>query len=209
MVDAEIANNVNNFFDPAAIRIGVGYGITDDIELGLASYAFPTSDAGKGDIHGNIGYKLVRGASGGKLEAIARLDLGYNLLAEGLDPLGLGVQVQYNVTDKIAVFTPGSQLHIGLESPNTIDFNLPVGVGLQATPELFAYLQTTLFTLGIKDASDSTFIFADTTPLEIGAIYNAMQALDVFAALDMDLTNSPGDTLTILVGARYYGGKLN
>jgi hypothetical protein len=209
MVGVDLVNISSSFFDPAVIGVRVGYGITDDIELAFAGYAFSTSDVGKGDLAAGLGYKLARGAAGGKMEAIARLQLGYNLGAEGLDPLGLGVQVQYNVNEKIALFTPGNQLGIGLEEPNAIAFDLPVGAGFQATPELFAYLQTSLLTIAIKDAGDSTFIFADRTPLELGAIYNVMPALDVQVAISTDLSNSAFDPFAILIGARYYGGKLN
>ncbi len=210
MVGVDIENNVNNFFDPAVITVGVGYGITDDFELGFASYSFPTSAAGEGAIGANLGYKLARGAAGGKMEAIARLSGGYLLALDGiLLPLGLGVQVQYLVNEKIAVVTPGNQLLIGLEEPNPIGFDLPVGAGFQATPELFVALQTSLLSIAIKDAGDSTFIFADRTPIALTATYNVMPALDVHAGISMDLTNEPGDTFSILLGARYYGGKLN
>lgn len=217
MVGADIVNFTSNFFDPALIRVLVGYGITDDIELAFAHYAFPTSDVGKGSIAAGLGFKLVRGGMGGKLEAIARAQIGYDLAASidvttgetsgAVSPLGLGVHVQYNVTDKIALITPGNQLVIGLD-PNFIQLAIPVGVGLQATPELYVQLDTNIANIDIKDSATAV-IFADTTPLTLTATYNVMPALDVLVGVATDLTNSPGDTLAILIGARYYGGKLN
>lgn len=209
MVGADIVNFTSSFFDPAFIDVGVGYGINDDFEIGFVGYGFATSDVGKGDIAANLGYNIVRGGAGGKLDAAVRLSAGYNLGTEGLDPLGLGLHARYRVNDKIAVYTPGDQLGIGLEEPNPIAFDLPVGAAFQATPELYAYLQTNLLTIAIKDAGDSTFIFADTTPIALGAIYNVMPALDVNVAIGTDLSNSPFDPTSILIGARYYGGKLN
>ncbi|MFN0246986.1 MAG: hypothetical protein ACKV2T_08750 [Kofleriaceae bacterium] len=220
-VGADVVNFTESFFDPAIIRVFVGYGITDDIELAFAHYAFPTSDVGKGDILAQVGVKLARGAMGGKLEAIARAQIGYDLAASvdlmtgetsgAVAPLGLGVHVQYNVTDKISLVTPGNQLTVGLD-PFTMALNIPVGVGFQATPELYVQLDTSLATINIKDSATAV-IFADATPLAVTATYNVMPALDVLAGLALDLTPADplgvGDTFAILLGARYYGGKLN
>lgn len=219
-VGVDIVNFTNSFFDPALIGISAGYGITDDFELSLIGYSFATSDAGKGSIGVGLGYNLVRNGSGGKLDAAARLSTGFDLAGKvdlttgetsaSVSPLGLGVQVRYKVTDKIAVFTPGDQLTIGLD-PNFIDLSLPVGVGMEATPELFVSLETNIATINIKDSATAV-IFADTTPLQIVGRYNVMPALDVLAGLSLDLTPPDpvgvGDTFAILVGARYYGGTL-
>jgi len=39
-------------------------------------------------------------------------------------------------------------------------------------------------------------------------VYNVLPALDVQAAVATDLSNAPGDNLSLLLGARYYAGKL-
>lgn len=223
-VGLDVVNFTSSFFDPAVIGISAGYGITDDFELALIGYSFATNDAGKGSIGVGVGYNLVRNGSGGKLDAAARLTTGFDLAGKinlttnetsaSVSPLDLGVQVRYKVTDKIAVFTPGGQLSIGLD-PNVIDLSLPVGVGMEATPELFVSLETNIATINIKDSATAV-IFADTTPLQIVGRYNVMPALDVLAGLALDLTppdvgtveTGIGDTLAILVGARYYGGAL-
>lgn len=211
MVGADILNNVNNFFDPAVIRVLGGYGITDDIELAFGAYTFPTNGAGDGSIDVGLGFKLARGAMGGKLEAIGRAEIGYSLGGEAVNPLGLGVHVRYNLSDKLCLITPGNQLEIGLD-PNFIALNIPVGVGFQATPELYAQLDTNLATINIKDSATAV-IFADTTPIRLTAVYNAMPALDILAGIALDVTPPDplgvGDTFNILVGARYYGGKLD
>ena len=51
-------------------------------------------------------------------------------------------------------------------------------------------------------------IGADTTMVSLTAVYNALPALDIQAAVGTDLPSSPGDALTFLVGARYYAGAL-
>lgn len=219
-VGVDIATFTSSFFDPAFIRILGGYGITDDFEINFGHYAFPTSDVGKGSIDVGLGYKLLRGAAGGKLEAIARVQTGYSLLAKDLKPLGLGVHVQYNVTPKIALITPGGQLQFGLAGDKKpITFGLPVSVGFQAAPKLYAQLDTTLATFKIANSA-TTIIGSDTTPIALTVYYTPKPAIDVFAGLSFDATppdvvvgttttsGSVGDTLAILVGGRYYIGKL-
>jgi hypothetical protein len=193
----------------------LGYGFTDDFEVQVP-YAFATKDFEiKGNLAIDVGYKLLRGAAGGKLEAIARVRGGYSFLDEIATPLQLGVHVQYNFTDTLAVISgvPGSQqLRITLDDGGSmvkpIDFSLPIGVGYQATPELYLQLDTKLFQLDLSD-SENLAIFADVTPVALTAVYNVMPALDVQAAIAIDLSNDePGDTLSFLLGFRYYAGEL-
>jgi hypothetical protein len=215
-VRTAILSDATPFFDPGIVRVAVGYGITDDLEVGFADYSFPTSGVGDGRIAANVGYKVLRGAVGGKLEMIARVQGGYGL-AETVDatgetegallPLGLGVHVQYTVNEKISLLTPGQQLSIGLADGNVSALDLFVGLGYQATNEIYVELDTSLAHINLHNDS-TTVIFADTTPFAITGVYNAMPALDVLAQLGTDLSNEPGQNLTITIGARYYAGTL-
>lgn len=211
MVGADLKNSILNdatgFFDPAIVRVLFGYGITDDIEIGFADYTFATNGAGDGRIAANIGVKVLRGAAGGKLEMIARVQGGYGIGDETLSPLDLGVHVQYSVNDKLVLITPGQQISIGLEDGHASALNLPVALGYQATPETYLQLDTSLAHINLHNDA-TTAIFADTTPLAITAVYNAMPELDVFAQLGTDLSNDPDQNLTITIGARYYAGHL-
>ncbi len=204
------ALSANNDFSLLGLGINGGYGVSDDIEV-RGSYAFSLKEfEAKGSLNFGVGYKVLRGAAGGKLEVIARGDTGYNFLAEGLNPLTLGAQAQYNISDKIAVVTPGGQLAISLEEVGgvrPIALNLPVGVGYQATPELYVQLDTRIASIEISD-SPTTVIFADTTPLAVTATYNVKPNLDAYLAISTDLTNEPDDALGFLVGANYYLGAL-
>lgn len=215
-VKTNVLNDAHGFFDPASLRVLVGYGITDDLELGFADYTFPTSGAGDGRFAANLGFKLVRGAANGKLEIIARAQGGYGLAetvnammeSEGaLLPLNLGVHVQYNISEKLCLITPGQQISIGLEDGHASSLDLLVGVGFQATNELYLQLDTSLAHIKLHEET-TTFIFSDTTPMTITGVYNATPALDVLAAVGTDLSNDVDQTLTFLVGARYYAGTL-
>jgi hypothetical protein len=190
----------------------VGYGLTDDLEVQVP-YAFSARDFEiKGTLNADLGYKLLRGAADGKLEAIARIRGGYDLVAETATPLMIGVHVQYNLTDTLAIIsgTPGSQqLRIALDDGGTgarpIDLSLPVGLGWQATGQLYFQLDTRLVQLALHDAS-TVVLGADATPVALTAVYNVLPALDVQAVIATDLSNTPGDAVSFLLGARYYAG---
>jgi hypothetical protein len=192
----------------------VGYGFTDDFEVQVP-YSFSTKDfEAKGSVAVDAGYKLLRGAADGKLEAIARVRGGYSALDEAATPLMLGVHAQYNFTPTIAVisgYAGTQQLRISIADDATmakpIDFSLPIALGYQPTPELYVQVDTKLATINIHDSAN-TLIGKDTTPAALTIVYNVINALDVQAALATDLSNAPGDSLSFLVGARYYAGQL-
>ena len=192
----------------------VGFGFTDKLEVQVP-YTFATRELeARGSLGVDVGYVIVRGAVDGKLEAIARVRGGYNMLDSAATPLMIGAHVQYNVTPWLAVISgiPGAQqLRISLAEDaamaKPVDIGLPIGVGVQPTPELYLQLDTKLVQLDISDSANA-LIGKDMTPVALTVIYNVINALDVQAAIGTDLTNSPGDALTFLVGARYYAGQL-
>jgi hypothetical protein len=202
----------NNDVSALGSRLVAGYGINDKLEAAVF-YSFATKEfEAKGSLDVNVGYAAIRGAAGGTLEVVPRAQLGYSLFGEALNPLGAGAQVQYNVSDKLAVITPGGQLSVALDGDTKpITFGLPVAVGFQATPELYLQVDTSLGSLNIADSANA-FIFADSTPASLTGIYNAIPALDVMAGLAMNVTPpgdaGVGDTLAFLLGVRYYGGQL-
>jgi len=217
----DLSSTTSSLADPATVRLLGGYGITDDFEVNFGHYAFATDDAGNGTFDLGLGYKVLRGAAGGKLEVIGRVQSGYSLAADGFNPLLVGLHAQYNFTPKIAVITPGGQLAVGLEGDDKpVTFGVPIAFAVQPTPTVYVQLDTTLATLKIANASN-TFLFSDSTPLALTAYVNAMPQIDLFAGVSANLTPADtvagdgtavktdvADTVGVLVGARYYLGKL-
>lgn len=214
MIGADLRANAD--FDVFGATPIVGYGITDDFEFQIPySFLLEPFDDAKGLLNIDLGYKLLRGAAGGKLEMIARARAGYNLVTELADDLRLGVHVQYNVTPQLTILSgaPGTQqFRIAVDGADgaakPIDFSLPLGVGFQATPELYLQLDTQIATIDISDSANA-IIFDDATPVSLTAVYNAIPALDLQATVGFtDVIESPDDNVFFQIGARYYIGDL-
>jgi hypothetical protein len=197
----------------------IGYGVTDDLEINTLTptYGFTLRPEGsaKGVIDTGAGFKALRGALDGKLELIARAVGGYDLGAAMARPLRLGVQAQYNATPKLAIVShdiglgnAGISIGIGgMRKPSFL--TLPVGVAVQATPELWIEADTALVaSIEINSDASNTFI-SDVTPVFVTGIYNTLGGrLDVLGYVGFNDAQHAADTVLFGAGARYYVGKL-
>jgi hypothetical protein len=196
-----------------ALRVGAGYGISDKLEVG-GSYAFalhPFEIKGTLTLFG--AFALMHSA---KLDLGASADLAINLAGSSTtEAIHAGLAVRYKVAPKFAVFTGmpwapgplGQHLTIGLNSGAAKSFALPVGFGMQATPELFAYVNTQLFSLLLSDPGTGGKRFnsiADATPLTLGAFYSVNKNIDAAVSFGFSDVQHAGDTYAITVGARYF-----
>lgn len=203
------------------LAVGAAYGISDKLEVG-GSYAFSLHDFEiKGTLTAFGAFALMHSD---KLDLGASADIALDLnhpdpaSTSGGTNVGAtihaGLGIRYKVAPKFAVFTGtpwtpgtlGQHLTLGLNEGAAKTFSLPVGFGMQATPELFAYLNTTLFNLLLSDpgSGDRFSSIADYTPLTLGGFFAINKNLDAAASLSfLDLQNA-GDAYVITLGARYY-----
>lgn len=187
----------NSLFAP----LGLGYGISDDFEVrvfyGLALH--PTF-TGRTPLDVRLSYTFFRSE---KLSAAAQVRSGVDLGSNDVTPLRVGVNALYKLTGTLAVFTPGEQLRIGLAGTGNrpVSLDLPVGVGLQFTPQVFGSLTTNLAHIGIANDGDAV-IFGDMLPISLAAFYSFSNRADVGAHLDIDLKNT--DYVTVGVLARLF-----
>jgi hypothetical protein len=93
------------------------------------------------------------------------------------------------------------QLTIGVNNGGAIALALPVGIGIQATPEVYLYAATTLANFKIIH-SVNAFLFADFIPLTLGGFYS-LPKIDIGAVFSDDLKQA-GDYLTFSLVARYF-----
>jgi hypothetical protein len=192
-------------FDAVATGLMFAYGVTPELEVGVGYGLLVEPFEAKGSVEVGAGYAFYRQ---GKFEFVGRGSVGYDLLAEGMAPLGLGVQGQYTHNDKLAVVMPAGQLSVALASdamdatPVTLD--LPIGIGVQPTSAIYAQVDTVLASVGVSDADTAVF-GADIIPLNVGAFYSPSNMIDVGAGVSTDL-KAAGDTLAFFAALRYYGG---
>lgn len=214
------------------LNIGAGYGVTDKISAGL-EYAFPLAGDGtdnskfKGPltIFGNI---LL--AHNDKLTVAANADFEYDVCGTidatngdcaGTKAIHAGLGLKYRVAPKIAIFTGspfgpgpiGQHLSISLESSGPITFDLPVGAGMQVTPQIFGFVETNLATFRLANANGADTvspIFSDAEmggigiPLALGGYFGVSKQLHVGAQLTFPDLAHAGDLWGIAFGARFY-----
>jgi hypothetical protein len=103
------------------------------------------------------------------------------------------------------VYTPGGQLGITLEGDvKPIALNLPVGVGYQATPQIWAFVDTSIGQIEIAD-SETVLFGADVIPLGVGGFFSPSNAMDFGARIGFDdLKEAGADFLTVTASARLH-----
>lgn len=195
-----------------ALAINGTYGITDQISAG-AVYAISLG-LGDGDFEaaGPLslwgGYQIMH-----KSNLSVAATAAYTINLDNTDDMAItaGLGARYLLSPKMALFTGapfgpgpvGNHLDISLADGGPITFDIPVGFGYQAMPQLYAFATTNVATLGISNA-DSAFIFADYIPLGIGALYNINKNFDVAGSFDIGDLKNGFDIFAFTVGVRWY-----
>lgn len=191
----------------AGLQLGGHYGVTDKITAG-GLYSFSVKDF---EIKGPLTvYGAFQIAHSAKMSVAATAAFTYDLNAEAASVMA-GLGLRYNVTDKIGVFTGaplapgpvGNHLKLSFADKGPMSFDVNAGVGLQATPELFAYLATNIAHINISN--DATAIFgADFLPLTLGGQFAVTDQLDVNAFFQLpDLKEAQFDLYAFGVGATF------
>lgn len=187
----------------STLTVGGGFGVSDQIEVG-GSYGIALKDfeaKGPFSLYGLYSLKneqQVRLAAGGSMT--------YHIGAETFG-LNLGAAFQYHLGEKMMIFSPASQLSIPL-SPNAgAAIDLPVGFGIQATPNVFASLQTSLATIGLSP-SGSAFLFADRTPIALSGFYSPSNTMDFGVTISAIDVGSFADVFQFIFTARIFAGSV-
>jgi hypothetical protein len=193
------------------LQIGAGYGISDKLELG-ANYAIRLVDGfeakGPLNIYGAFAIMNKPKMKGAIVGAF------YDDFGSKVGGIRAGLAFQYNLSAKMAVYMPGTHLRAQFLSPdavapavavNPIDFSLPAGFAFQASKNIYAFAQTTIAQIKIKDSANA-FIFADITPLTVGAFYSMSNKMEFGAQFDAPDLGSVGDVFAFSVVGRMFMG---
>ena len=180
--------------------LGGSYGVDDHIEVG-AVYGFSLKEfEAKGDLGVQAAYRIMDG----NLSVAADVATGYDLVAEGMDNLDLGARVRFRLNDQLAITTPGGQLSIALDGdPKPITLGLPVGIAFQASPALYAFVNTSLANISISNSTTTVF-GSDYIPLSIGAFFSPSNTMDLGGSISWFDLKEASDTLFVGVSARLH-----
>jgi hypothetical protein len=147
-----------------------------------------------------------------------------------------GAVLKYDIAPTIAVYTGtplagneiglagspfgpgplGNQLQIGLSSDSSGNsmpsiLSLPAGIAFQATPQLFAFAQTTLMAAYVANApmgADSlSFIGSSAIPFTAGAFFSVSHKLEIGGTLSFPDLQHAGDLYLFGIAARLNSGK--
>jgi hypothetical protein len=169
--------------------IGAGYGVAKDLELRL-DYTFGIDPStGKGPLNFAAGYGFL---NAGPLTAAVKGGLGYDIGLGELRPLNLGADVQFKISEKFALFTPGQQLIVSLAgSAKPIYLQAPIGLKYQAARNIYTQFSTNVLEIGLSNKKSGVF-GADFIPVDIAAVYSLNNGLDFGAQLGDDLKDAGG-----------------
>jgi hypothetical protein len=195
-----------NIGSASSVGLGAGYGLTSDLDVHVAYDVGISPDlSGKRPITIDLGYTFLRS---GALSAAAHVSGGVDLADNSAMPLGLGANVFYKLAPQVALFTGAlagaNQLSIALSGDTKpIDLAVPVGVGVQLSPQLYVQAQTVLASFGLHD-SKTLWIGSDLKFLDATAFVSLSPALDLFGEFSTLDVTSPGDLYAIRAGVRAY-----
>jgi len=216
------------------LDVGASYGVTDQLTAGV-DYAFPFAgdgtETGKG-LGPLRGFGMFLLTDTDRLTVTGSADLDHDLCGDytmggscaSITTLHVGVGLKYKLAPTLALFTgapfgpgpAGEQFSARLDTPHTIELDLPAGVAFQATPQLFAFAETNLAHLRLANASTGADaispIFSDSdnnglgVPLQLGGYLGVTKTLHVGATVELTDLVHAGDRYTVLVGARFFPG---
>jgi len=180
-----------------------GYGITNQFEI-RAGYGLTLDPfEAKGALGAALGVSLT---DTGNFAIAGRAGLAYDLASEALAPFEAGLDIRFKLNEQVAIYSLAPHLSIALEETGDarpISAFIPVSLGFQATPQIFAGVSTSIATLNISDSATS-FIFADRTPLGVSLFFSPSNTIDLGASVGWaDIVDS-ADVLSIALSAALY-----
>jgi hypothetical protein len=210
------------------LALGVAYGFNAKTEVGF-DYTIglsPGTIKGPATLHG--AYSLAHGKLDFAAAAALGIDF-YDTVdsvtmttsSQTAASLQLGAWVRYHATPTLSIFSglPGTpnasaslsrlafalpvlsyQVQIGLGDRGATSITLPIGLGYQASPKLYAFASVNLANIRIANTSNA-FLFKDYIPIAVGGFYS-FDTVSLGASLADDLKQGFGYLRFELV-ARY------
>jgi len=214
-----------------AVRAYLAAGFTDKVTAG-AAYSMVLNDGvggtpftARGPLTVFVSYELLHK---GPLDVVAGGDLVVDLAGRDSNNQTVthfsirgGATARLTVLKTVALYTGSPlagtpqthQLSIGLYSKARDTLSLPFGIAVQATPEVYAYLETNLADIYLANAPTdamgsskrASVLFSDVTPVTFGGFYSLSRSMEAGGSL---LFGDLGDAkyFVFSVGARFHTG---
>jgi hypothetical protein len=206
----------------ALLGIGASYGLSDAIEIG-GDYAFqlsPSTDAA-GVFAGHVRIRLAHNE---RVSASLGAALFYSnsLSRDGLTLGAGGMSLRYRLNKQLSIFSEsnlcggcvnvagpvmGQVLVLHYSSGTTSDTasvaTLPVGLGFQATPQLYLSASTIVAGFVLSPTTDSQLVFRDIIPIIASAWISVSPKLDLGVSLTDELKDA-GNSYFIELGAKMF-----
>ncbi len=197
-----------------AIGVGASYGLVDRLEIGLDTMQV-LGTGGNSAVSFHAAYDAVETDA---LDLVADANLAFMTVPGSTDAnLELGIGLRYRIDDMFSLFTGRNgaptmplpvdffnhyQANIGLDNGQAIVIRVPVGFAVQATPNIYASVSTTLAAFTVSDPMASAFIGVDAIPVSVGA-YFSTRMFDAGLQFTDDLENANNGYVASLA-FRYY-----
>jgi hypothetical protein len=214
-----------------ALRAYVAAGFSDNVTAG-AAYSMVLNDGvggtdftARGPLTLFVSYELLHK---GPLDVVVGGDVVVDLAGRDSNNnvathfiVRGGATARLTILDKVALYTGSPlagtpqthQLSIGLYSKARDTLSLPLGIAVQATPEVYTYLETNLADIylangpndAMGNARSASVLFSDVTPVIVGAFYSLSRAMEAGASMQFgDLADA--GYFVFSVGARFHSG---
>ncbi|MEZ4270013.1 MAG: hypothetical protein R3C68_00800 [Myxococcota bacterium] len=205
-VDARLQHVEIGPFDATGLVAGIGFGVTDSVELGISTGFLINPDFEWNDTLAMRAAISILASDGVDIAPSVYVPLN---LGDGdtLPLVGIGVDTRIKMTNSLALFVGHNALTLGTGDDHA-DLNLNIGLGIQANDSIAFRLDTQIASIDLGDSNDETLIFGEEIgpdarfiPFGANVLLNVADSVDVFAGLSFpDLTN-PGDVFFITGGA--------
>jgi hypothetical protein len=185
-----------------SLAIGGAAGITDELDVRIA-VPIELRPALSMDqlVSFGAGYTIVRGDA---VTAAVRVDGGIEQGGAPISPIQIGIDVQWRIAARVALFADERQLTIGVSGDTRpVRLALPLGVGVQASDRLYLALETRLARFGLHD-SGTSYVLVDATPLSGSVYLTCARTVDVFARAAFADLGRAGDSYGLAAGARLF-----
>jgi hypothetical protein len=219
-----ISDGMGNTATGEALSLGATFGAVENLELGI-DYAFPlhpNGDIGSGILQLHGAFAALHSA---KLDFAIAGELELNVNGDTEYQLDVAAWLRYHLTPQLSLFTgqPATpttisgfssflappiayQVSFGLNNNQPTYVTFPIGLGIQATPQVYLFAETSIAELFLSNGpggNDSSVIFADAIPLGVGAFFSPTDQVDVGVVFSDDLKNA-GDFYVITFAGRFY-----